>query len=285
MAPGLAPAAGAAGAARLRRIAVDRGASHGRRADRTVDRAVDRVLAARIEPRTLVLCCGARRLRSACCGGEGHFVFANYDWLNRDAVLADLVRHRLPVPLRSTRVPRSSCGRRSACTWSRPRSGSCSGSRRRICALLAPESDHPGADVLALRRRGGAAGDELVFLAVFVTFTGDRDRRKLHQGLRSRTPAPGVVVVAGACASASRPVVFAVPVHQPPRPRYSGCPTIRFDGLVACRAGHPARSTRDRQRRAHGRGRLAVVLVSAGGGRRVADRRVPGAAPGVRAAG
>ena len=30
-------------------------------------------------------------------GGEGHFFFANYDWLTRDAVLADLVRQSFPV--------------------------------------------------------------------------------------------------------------------------------------------------------------------------------------------
>jgi hypothetical protein len=53
-------------------------------------------LAARIELRTFALCWVAA-LALCVLGGEGHFVFTNYDWLNRDAVLADLVRHHLPV--------------------------------------------------------------------------------------------------------------------------------------------------------------------------------------------
>src|SRR6266436_2686106 len=54
------------------------------------------LLAARIEPRTFALCWGVA-LALCVLGGEGHFFFANYDWFNRDAVLADLVRHRFPV--------------------------------------------------------------------------------------------------------------------------------------------------------------------------------------------
>jgi hypothetical protein len=54
------------------------------------------LLAARIAPRTLALCWGAG-LALCVLGGEGHFFFANYDWLYRDAVLADLVRQPFPV--------------------------------------------------------------------------------------------------------------------------------------------------------------------------------------------
>jgi hypothetical protein len=54
------------------------------------------LLAARIAPRTFALCWAAA-LALFVLGGEGHLFFANYDWLNRDAVLADLVRQRFPV--------------------------------------------------------------------------------------------------------------------------------------------------------------------------------------------
>src|SRR5262249_50186270 len=54
------------------------------------------LLATRIEPRTFALCWAAA-LALFVLGGEGHVFFANYDWLNRDAVLADLVRQRFPV--------------------------------------------------------------------------------------------------------------------------------------------------------------------------------------------
>ena len=54
------------------------------------------LLAARVEPWTFALC-WIVALALLVLGGEGHFFFANYDWFNRDAVLADLVRQRFPV--------------------------------------------------------------------------------------------------------------------------------------------------------------------------------------------
>lgn len=61
--------------------------------------AVDRrsgLLAGRVQPGLFAVCWLAA---AALCvlGGEGHFFFANYDWLTRDAVLADLVQHGFPV--------------------------------------------------------------------------------------------------------------------------------------------------------------------------------------------
>jgi hypothetical protein len=54
------------------------------------------LLATRIAPRTFALCWIAA-LALCVLGGEGHFFFANFDWLWRDAVLADLVRQRFPA--------------------------------------------------------------------------------------------------------------------------------------------------------------------------------------------
>ena len=56
-------------------------------------------LATRVEPKTFARCA---LVATALCvlGGEGHFFYANFDWLTRDAVLADLVRHPFPVRLR-----------------------------------------------------------------------------------------------------------------------------------------------------------------------------------------
>ncbi len=54
------------------------------------------LLTTRVDPRTLALCWGTA-LALCVLGGEAHFFFANYDWFNRDAVLADLVRQRFPV--------------------------------------------------------------------------------------------------------------------------------------------------------------------------------------------
>jgi hypothetical protein len=53
-------------------------------------------LAARVEPKTFAICA---LVAAALCllGGEGHFFYANFDWLTRDAVLADMVRHPFPV--------------------------------------------------------------------------------------------------------------------------------------------------------------------------------------------
>jgi hypothetical protein len=53
-------------------------------------------LAARVEPATLAIC-ALVALALCVLGGEGHFFYANFDWLSRDAVLADLVRHPFPV--------------------------------------------------------------------------------------------------------------------------------------------------------------------------------------------
>jgi hypothetical protein len=53
-------------------------------------------LAAHVQPSTLALC-ALTALALCVLGGEGHLFFANYDWLNHDAVLADLVRHPFPV--------------------------------------------------------------------------------------------------------------------------------------------------------------------------------------------
>ncbi|HEY4921907.1 MAG TPA: hypothetical protein VII40_17525, partial [Xanthobacteraceae bacterium] len=53
-------------------------------------------LAARVDPLTLAIC-GCAALALCVLGGEGHFFYANYDWLTRDAVLADLVRHPFPM--------------------------------------------------------------------------------------------------------------------------------------------------------------------------------------------
>src|SRR3974390_202401 len=59
---------------------------------RTTRTQTGSILARRIEPTTLAL--GVIAATSLCVlGGEGHFFFANYDWLTRDAVLADLVQH------------------------------------------------------------------------------------------------------------------------------------------------------------------------------------------------
>ncbi len=49
----------------------------------------------RVAITTLALC-GLAALALCMLGGEGHFFFPNYDWLNRDAVLADLVRQGFP---------------------------------------------------------------------------------------------------------------------------------------------------------------------------------------------
>jgi hypothetical protein len=54
------------------------------------------VLAARVEPTTFVIC-WLVALALCLLGGEGHFFFPNFDWLIRDAVLADLVQQNVPV--------------------------------------------------------------------------------------------------------------------------------------------------------------------------------------------
>jgi hypothetical protein len=126
------------------------------------------LLAARIEPRTILLCWG---LALALCvvGGEGHFFFANYDWLNRDAVLADLVRQRFPVSYEyegSAYVLRAPLG-----MYLIPAAvGKLLGLHAAHLALLTQN-----ATILALTLMlvGAAApGRRLLFLAVFVTFTG-----------------------------------------------------------------------------------------------------------------
>jgi hypothetical protein len=53
-------------------------------------------LAARMEPAIFASCLSAA-VALCVLGGEGHFFYANYDWLNRDAVLADLVRQSFPA--------------------------------------------------------------------------------------------------------------------------------------------------------------------------------------------
>ena len=126
------------------------------------------LLAARVEPRTLVLCGG---LAVALCvlGGEGHFFFANYDWLNRDAVLADLVRQRFPVSYAyegSAYVLRAPLG-----MYLIPAAvGKLLGLHAAHLALLTQN-----ATILALTLvlvAAAAPGRRLIFLAVFVTFTG-----------------------------------------------------------------------------------------------------------------
>jgi hypothetical protein len=126
------------------------------------------LLAARIAPRTLVLCCG---LALALCvlGGEGHVFFANYDWLNRDAVLADLVRQRFPVSYEyegSAFILRAPLG-----MYLIPAAvGKLLGLHAAHLALLMQN-----ATILALTLvlvGAAAPGRRLVFLAVFVTFTG-----------------------------------------------------------------------------------------------------------------
>ena len=126
------------------------------------------LLATRIEARTFAFCWVAA-LALFVLGGEGHLFFANYDWLNRDAVLADLVRQRFPVfydyqgaefflraPLGMYLIPAAV--------------GKLLGLHAAHLALLAQNATIL-AFVLALlgamvpRRRA-------VFLAVFVTFTG-----------------------------------------------------------------------------------------------------------------
>lgn len=54
------------------------------------------LLAERVDP-MIVAMCALAALVLCVLGGEGHFFFANYDWLTRDAVLADLVRHGFPA--------------------------------------------------------------------------------------------------------------------------------------------------------------------------------------------
>jgi hypothetical protein len=126
------------------------------------------LLATRVAPRTFALC-WAVALALFVLGGEGHLFFANYDWLNRDAVLADLVSRRFPVlyeyqgtafvlraPLGMYLIPAAV--------------GKIFGLHAAHLALLAQNATIL-ALVLALlaamvpRRRA-------VFLAVFVTFTG-----------------------------------------------------------------------------------------------------------------
>jgi hypothetical protein len=53
-------------------------------------------LASRVEPMTLALCALAA-VALCVLGGEGHFFYANFDWLTRDALLADLVRRPFPL--------------------------------------------------------------------------------------------------------------------------------------------------------------------------------------------
>jgi hypothetical protein len=126
------------------------------------------LLATPIEPRTFALCWGAA-LALFALGGEGHVFFANYDWLNRDAVLADLGRQRFPVFytyqgaeffLRAPRrVPHSGCGRETARRLLRGAPGA-AGAERQFTAVLTCSAMVP-------RRRAA-------FLAVFVTFPGSR---------------------------------------------------------------------------------------------------------------
>jgi hypothetical protein len=126
------------------------------------------LLAARVEPRTLVLC-GGLALALCVLGGEGHFFFANYDWLNRDAVLADLVRQRFPVSYAyegSAYVLRAPLG-----MYLIPAAvGKLLGLHAAHLALLTQN-----ATILALTLvlvAAAAPGRRLIFLAVFVTFTG-----------------------------------------------------------------------------------------------------------------
>ena len=63
---------------------------------RTTRDPIGGIFAQRIDPRTLALC-WITAVGLCVLGGEGHFFFANYDWLTRDAVLADLVQQKLPV--------------------------------------------------------------------------------------------------------------------------------------------------------------------------------------------
>ncbi len=53
-------------------------------------------LATRVDPMTFALC-AVVAIALCLLGGEGHFFYANFDWLTRDALLADLVRRPFPV--------------------------------------------------------------------------------------------------------------------------------------------------------------------------------------------
>src|SRR5438067_1389827 len=85
--PGLRPAAG---------LLVVAGCAASLLSLTTIRSRADGLLAQPVEPSVLALC---SFVAVALCvlGGEGHFFFANYDWLTRDAVLADLVRQSFPV--------------------------------------------------------------------------------------------------------------------------------------------------------------------------------------------
>jgi hypothetical protein len=125
-------------------------------------------LASRIEPAIFALCAF---VAVALCvlGGEGHFFYANYDWLNRDAVLADLVRQSFPVSYDyqgSEFVLRSPLG-----MYMVPAAvGKLLGLHAADLALLVQN-----ATILALTLTlfvSMVAGRKAVFLAVFVAFSG-----------------------------------------------------------------------------------------------------------------
>lgn len=63
---------------------------------RAMPRGADGILDRRLDVRTLAMCSLAAVVLCV-LGGQGHFLFANYDWLVRDAVLADLTQQNFPA--------------------------------------------------------------------------------------------------------------------------------------------------------------------------------------------
>jgi hypothetical protein len=61
-----------------------------------VRRCRDGFLASRVDA-AIFAPCALSAIALCVLGGEGHFFYPNYDWLNRDAVLADLVRQSFPI--------------------------------------------------------------------------------------------------------------------------------------------------------------------------------------------
>jgi hypothetical protein len=126
------------------------------------------VLASRVDP-TSFAGCWLAALALCVVGGEGHFFFANYDWLTRDAVLADLVRQGFPAVYdyqASEFVLRAPLG-----MYMIPAAvGHTLGLHAAHLALLAQN-----VTILALTLilfAAMAPGRKAVFLAVFVAFSG-----------------------------------------------------------------------------------------------------------------
>jgi len=142
-------------------------------------------LRSRIEP-AIFAPCALAAIALCVLGGEGHFFFANYDWLTRDAVLADLVRQKFPVFYEyrgSEFVLRAPLG-----MYMIPAAiGKLLGLRAAHLALLAQN-----VTILALALSvfvSMVRGRKAVFLAVFVAFSGIEIIGAWIAG--SRLPEPG----------------------------------------------------------------------------------------------